>query len=87
MPHLGGLNLIAIDGRSPGFCAGMLPELDAMARVLEMQEEWLQEALDMRSDMLGMLAAVAEAYIKAGRGSTSHTVPFSRRLQTGCVIH
>ena len=46
--------------------AGMLPELDSLARVLEMQSEWDEEALELRLQMLEILSGIAEAYITAG---------------------
>lgn len=38
-----------------------------MAQVLEMREEWYEEALDQRLEMMAILSSVAEAYIKAGK--------------------
>ena len=48
---------------------GMLPELDSLARVLEMQSEWDEEALELRLQMLEILSGMAEAYITAGNFS------------------
>ena len=54
-------------------CAGMLPELDSMAKVLEMQDEWADEALELRLEMMDILSGVAEAYIQAGIQSDTLT--------------
>ena len=45
---------------------GMLPELDSLARVLEMQRDWEEEAQELRLQMLEILTGIAEAYITAG---------------------
>lgn len=50
--------------------AGMLPELDSLARVLEMQREREEEALELRLEMLEIISSVAEAYITAGHHIT-----------------
>lgn len=44
----------------------MLPELKSLARVLHMEAEWEDEALNLQLLMLDIFSDIGEAYIKAG---------------------
>ena len=50
-------------------CAGLLPELEALAKVLEMEGDWQQDAADLRQRMLDIFSSIAESYVKAGLNS------------------
>ncbi|KAK9815884.1 hypothetical protein WJX72_011277 [[Myrmecia] bisecta] len=45
---------------------GVLPELDALAAVLESEPEWREDAVAVRSRMLKTLADVAQRYLQTG---------------------
>lgn len=46
--------------------AGMLPEFDALASVLELDPDWGRDALGLRAVQLAALAGIAETYVAAG---------------------
>lgn len=48
----------------------MLPELDALAALLEGSPEWEADAAGIRSLMLEIIASIAEAYISKGTSTT-----------------
>ena len=56
----------------------MLPELDSLARVLEMQAEWEEEALELRLEMLEIISGIAEAYITSGNHVTQEHAAFHK---------
>ena len=47
-------------------CAGMLPEFDALATVLEADMDWQPDAAALRLRMLSILSSIAELYVRAG---------------------
>ena len=47
--------------------AGMLPEYDSLAELLEKEAEWERDATGLRLRMLSILLEIAEEYIAAGK--------------------
>ncbi len=47
-------------------CPGVLPELDALASLLEANDEWEQDASAVRARMLNILQDVADRYQSLG---------------------
>ncbi len=47
--------------------AGMLPEMEALAKVLEMDQSWQQDAAELRLAMLDIITSISESYIRAGK--------------------
>ena len=65
--------------------AGLLPELEALAKVLEMEEDWQQDAADLRQRMLDIFSSIAESYVKAGLNSDPKSDVSSNRMRWPCT--
>lgn len=50
--------------------AGMLPEYEALAALLEKEPEWRRDASALRLRMLSILSTIAESYIQSGKHLT-----------------
>jgi len=65
----------------------MLPELEALAKVLEMEETWKQDAAALRLGMLDIISSIAESYIKAGTPATLWQSYIMQRLYFSFNAH